>query len=140
MANNKEIKDGIYGYVSGTAGRSFTTKNGRAFEMEVKDPKAQYGDKWTIWGDLPANEGDRVTVKGWLSIIRETYEKEGETKVGIKRAVNKPELAAHEPATGPQAAHNAPGQQSSGHGAPAPQIAAEPWDVAQGGYSDPTPF
>jgi hypothetical protein len=97
-----EIKDGVYGYVSGTVGRSFTTKNGRAFEIEVKDQKAQYGDRWTIWGDLAVAEGDRASVKGWLSISRETYEKDGEQKVAVKRAVNKPELAAHE-ATGQSA-------------------------------------
>lgn len=91
-----EIKDGAYGFVSGTVGRSFTTKNGRAFELEVKDPKQQYPDKWTIWGDLVVAEGDRASIKGWLSISRETYEKDGQTKVAIRRAVNKPELAAHE--------------------------------------------
>lgn len=117
-----EIKDGIYGFVSGTAGRSFKTKNGRAFEMEVKDPKAQYGDKWTIWGDLPVNEGDRVTVKGWISIQRETYEKDGEQKVAVKRAVNKPEVAAHEP-------------QRQATPEPAPDVWTTP-----GNFNDETPF
>lgn len=96
--SDKKINDGVYGYVSGTVGREFNTKNGRAFELEVKDPKQQYGDKWTIWGDLPVREGDRASVKGWLAISKDTYEKDGETKTAIRRAVNKPELAAHEPA------------------------------------------
>jgi len=124
--SDKKIIDGVYGYVSGTVGRAFNTKNGRAFEMEVKDQKAQYGDRWTIWGDLQAGEGDRVTVKGWLSISRENYEKDGETKVAVKRAVNKPQLAAHE----------------ASDGAPARQDAAqeEPWaatpPVVTGGGND----
>lgn len=103
-----EIKDGVYGYVSGTVGRSFNTKNGRAFELEVKDPKQQYGDKWTIWGDLPVSEGDRASVKGWLSISREKYQdKEGKDQVAIRRAVNKPELAAHEKVATPSPAVDA---------------------------------
>ena len=93
MAN---IKDGVYGFVSGTAGRSFTTKNGRAFEVGVKDDRQQYADIWTIWGDLPVVEGERLTVKGWLSVTRDKYEKDGETRVSIKRAVNNPELVTHE--------------------------------------------
>lgn len=91
------IKDGVYGFVSGTVGRSFQTKNGRAFELEVKEERQQYGDRWTIWGDLPVREGDRASIKGWLAISRETYEKDGQTKVAIRRAINKPEVAAHEP-------------------------------------------
>lgn len=116
--SDKQIKDGVYGYVSGTVGRSFMTKNGRAFELEVKNHKQQYPDKWTIWADLPVNEGDRASVKGWLSISKENYDKDGETKTAIRRAVNKPELAAHEYAT------------------PA-QPAADTWDNPQ---SDPAPF
>lgn len=111
--SDKTISDGVYGYVSGTVGRSFTTKNGRAFELEVKDPKQQYPDKWTIWGDLPVQEGDRASVKGWLGISKETYEKDGQTKTAIRRAVNKPELAAHEPA------NSAPAEESWGSPGPA---------------------
>jgi hypothetical protein len=91
-----EIKDGVYGYVSGTVVKAFNTKNGRALEVTVKDDRQQYGDRWTVWGDLAAGEGDRVTVEGWLSTVREPYEKDGETKVGVKRSVNKPKLKAHE--------------------------------------------
>jgi len=96
MANDKPIKDGVYGYVSGTVGRSFQHKNGRAFELEVKDPKQQYGDKWTVWADLPVSEGDRASVKGWLGISKENYTKDGEQKTAIRRSVNSAELAAHE--------------------------------------------
>jgi hypothetical protein len=131
MAEHKEIKDGVYGFVSGTVGRAFNYSKGRAFEMEVKDPKQQYGDKWTIWGDLPVSEGDRVSVKGWLSISRETYEKDGETKVAIKRAVNNPEVAAHEAAQGAPARREAP--QAS---------ADDPWAATPqaGAYDDGVPF
>jgi hypothetical protein len=126
MADNKEIKDGVYGFVSGTVGRAFNHAKGRAFEMEVKDDRQQYGDKWTIWGDLNVSEGDRVSVKGWLSISRETYEKDGQTKVAIKRAVNNPEIAAHEARAG------APARQEAGQ--------AEPWanvaPTAQTGAGD----
>ena len=98
-----DIKDGVFGYVSGTVTRSFDTKNGKAFEVEVKAPNQQYGDKWTVWGDLDVAEGARVTVKGWLSAKAETYEKDGVTKAACRRAVNKPVLEKHEPATQPAA-------------------------------------
>lgn len=103
-----EIKDGVFGQVSGRVGRSFQTKNGRAFELEVTSQGAQYPDKWTVWGDLPVNEGDRASVKGWLAIGRETYEKDGETKVAVRRAINKPELVKHEPAVPVAAGWDAP--------------------------------
>jgi len=91
-----EIKDGVFGYVSGTVGRSFTYSGGRAFDLLVQSPKSKYPDKWTVWGDLPANEGDRVTVKGFLSASAETYEKDGQTKAAARRSVNSPKLEAHE--------------------------------------------
>lgn len=122
--NDKAIKDGVYGYVSGTVGRDFTTKNGRAFELEVKDLKQQYPDKWTVWADLNVVEGDRATIKGWLGISKETYEKDGETKTAIRRAVNKPELAAHEPGDRPAA--------------PAP--VEDNWGSAVDQFSSDTPF
>ena len=115
-----DITDGVFGYVSGTVTRSFDTKNGKAFEVEVKAPNQQYGDKWTIWGDLAVPEGTRVTVKGWLSAKAETYEKNGETKAACRRAVNKPVLEKHEPAQ------------------PAVE---EPWATSGGdSYGDNTPF
>jgi len=122
MANDKPIKDGVYGYVSGTVGRSFQHKNGRAFELEVKDPKQQYGDKWTIWADLPVAEGDRASVKGWLGISKENYTKDGEQKTAIRRSVNSAELAAHE-----------------ANATPAAPPAADAWSTP-GTYSDESPF
>lgn len=99
-----EIRDGVFGFVSGTVGRSFAHKNGTAFELLVKDAKSQYADKWTVWGELAAVEGDRATVKGWLSTSAETYEKDGVTKAASRRSVNSPTLEAHEPATASVAA------------------------------------
>lgn len=90
------IKDGVFGFVSGTVGRSFTHKNGTAFEVLVQSPKSQYPDKWTVWADLPVTEGDRVTVKGFLSASAETFEKDGVTKAASRRSVNSPHLEAHE--------------------------------------------
>jgi len=124
MANDKPIKDGVYGYVSGTVGRSFQHKNGRAFELEVKDPKQQYGDKWTVWADLPVAEGDRVSVKGWLGISKGNYTKDGEQKTAIRRSVNSAELAAHEPNATPAAT----------------PPAADVWNAPGTTYSDESPF
>ena len=98
---SNDITDGVYGYVSGTVTRSFDTKNGKAYEVEVKAPNQQYGDKWTIWADLAVPEGTRVTVKGWLSAKAETYEKDGVTKAACRRAVNKAQLEKHELAAAP---------------------------------------
>lgn len=140
--SDQPIKDGVYGFVSGTVGRSFETKNGRAFELEVKDQKQQqYPDKWTIWGDLAVREGDRATVKGWLGISRETYQKDGETKVAIRRAVNKPELAASEqtPSASPRGAQGQP-QQEEPWAQTAPAAAAgDAWTGGEPHGSD-TPF
>jgi hypothetical protein len=140
--SDQPIKDGVYGFVSGTVGRSFETKNGRAFELEVKDQKQQYPDKWTIWGDLNVREGDRATVKGWLGISRETYQKDGETKVAIRRAVNKPELAAseHTPSASPRGAQGQPQQEEPwAQSAPGGTAATDAWNTP-GSYSDETPF
>lgn len=138
MSEQKKINDGVYGFVSGTVGRAFSTKNGRAFELNVKDAKQQYPDKWTIWGDLPVVEGDRVSVKGWLGISRETYEKDGETKVAIRRAVNMPVMAAHEP----QGAASATVADQWATTPPANPGASQGQPAEQGGFSfdDQTPF
>lgn len=90
------IRDGVFGFVSGTVGRRFTTRNGDAFEVLVQSPKSQYPDKWTVWADLPVGEGDRVTVKGFLSATAETFEKDGVTKAASRRSVNNAQLEAHE--------------------------------------------
>ena len=91
-----EIKDGVYGFVSGTVGRVFSTKNGEAFELEVLPYKSQYPDKWTVWGNPGVSQGDRVKVAGWLEIKRDKYEKDGVEQVAIKRSVNTPKLEGHE--------------------------------------------
>jgi len=91
-----EIKDGVYGFVSGTVGKTFQTKNGTAFEVEVLPYKSQYPDRWTIWGDLGVSQGDRVKVAGWLDIKREKYTKDGEEQVAVRRSVNQPKLEDHD--------------------------------------------
>jgi hypothetical protein len=95
------IKDGIFGYVSGTVGRMFDTKNGSAFVLEVAREGSQYPDKITVWGaaDL-VRPGDRAAVKGWISWRREV--KDDKTYFNV--SVNKPELTEHEPASSEPAA------------------------------------
>jgi single-stranded DNA-binding protein len=72
-------------------------------------------------------KGDRVQVFG--KEVTETREHDGKKFYDVVVWADRVEIAAGKGSTGSQAAQNAPGQQSSGHGAPTPQIAAEPWAV-----------
>jgi len=121
---NKEIRDGVYGYVSGTVARVFPTRNGDAYEVEVKGREEQkYADKWTVWGNLNVPVGTRVTVKGWLEARAENFEgRDGTVKAAAKRSVNKPELVAQEAGA-----------------APAPAT-TETWGGGADAYGDNTPF
>jgi len=119
-----EIQDGAFGYISGTVGKVFETKNGQAFEIEVQG-KGQYPDRWTVWSALNVAQGDRVTVKGHLSARLGTYgARTGETKHKVDRAVNGAELVAHEPVPGDTFGH------------------ANGWATANAGFpsDDSTPF
>ena len=79
-------------------GKTFSTKNGSAFEIEVQG-KGQYPDRWTVWSSFDVAQGDRVSVKGHLSARLGSYEAQsGETKHKVDRSVNGAELVAHEPA------------------------------------------
>lgn len=86
-----EIKDGIYGAVSGTVGRTGQAKNGPYAVIEVKREGSQYPDRVTCWG-LEASTGDRVQVKGWLSWRRE--ERDG--KVYLNVSLNSPKVDKRE--------------------------------------------
>lgn len=120
-----EIKDGVFGYVSGTVGRTFTYGGGSAFEVLVQAPKSQYPDKWTVWGELPVSEGDRVKVAGFLSARAELFDgRDGNKAAATRRSVNSPKLEAHEPGNAPQAPQ---------------EPAGDAWG-APGAYSDDTPF
>jgi hypothetical protein len=91
----RSISDGIYGFVSGTVGRMFETKNGPAFVVEVTREGSQYPDRVTVWGPAgAARTGDRVTVKGWISWRREAKD----DKTFFNVSLNKPEVTEHEPA------------------------------------------
>ncbi|GAB2519678.1 hypothetical protein [Paramicrobacterium agarici] len=95
-----EIKDGVYASVSGTVARTFETKNGAACEVHVQDERQKFPDRYTAWGlgDQVA-EGDRVEVRGWLVTLPDTFTKrDGSEGHGVKRMVNAPKLAKHEPA------------------------------------------
>jgi hypothetical protein len=95
------ITDGIYGYVSGTVGRMFDTKNGTAFVIEVKREGSDFPDRVTVWGAADqVRTGDRAAVKGWISWRREV--KDDKTYFNV--SVNKPELTEHEPASSEPAA------------------------------------
>lgn len=90
-----EIKDGIYGSVSGTVGRVGQAKNGPYAVVEVARDGAKYPDRVTCWG-LEASTGDRVSVKGWLSWRRE--ERDG--KVYLNVSLNSPKVDRVESAAG----------------------------------------
>lgn len=87
-----EIKDGIYGHVSGTVGRTGSYTKGSYAVLEVKREGSQYPDRVTVWG-LDAAEGDRVSVKGWLSWKK--TERDGKTYFDV--SLNKPSVEKHEP-------------------------------------------
>jgi hypothetical protein len=86
-----DIKDGIYGTVSGTVGRSGTAKNGPYAVVEVQRDGSLYPDRVTCWG-LEALEGDRMSVKGWLSWRKN--ERDGKTFFDV--SLNKPVVEKHE--------------------------------------------
>ena len=83
-----DIKDGVYGYVSGTVGRVGAAKNGPYAVIEVKREGSQYPDRVTAWGLGGVNQGDRVSVKGWLSWRRD--ERDGKTYFNV--SLNQPKL------------------------------------------------
>lgn len=103
---SEQIKQGVYVAVGGKVGRVFQTKNGAAIEVHVQDERMKYPDRYTVWGlGDQVSEGDVVEVRGWLSTQVEEFQKrDGSTGHGVKRQVNAPTLAKHEP------------QQSSGWG------------------------
>jgi hypothetical protein len=85
------IKDGVYASVSGTVGR---VADGR-FTIEVKNERAKYPDYVTVWSkEIFAQQGDRISVKGWLSWKKS--EVNGKTYVDV--SVNKPIVEKHEKA------------------------------------------
>jgi hypothetical protein len=84
-----EIKDGVYGYVSGTVGR---VADGR-FTVEVKREGRQYPDYVTVWSsDIFVQQGDRISVKGWLSWKKT----ERNDKVYVDVSVNHPKVEKKE--------------------------------------------
>lgn len=86
-----DIKDGIFGQVSGTVSRGGTAKNGPYAVVEVQREGAKYPDRVTVWG-LDAATGDRVSVKGWLSWRKN--ERDGKTYFDV--SMNNPEIVEHE--------------------------------------------
>lgn len=87
-----EIKDSVYAQVAGTVGR---VADGR-FTIEVKNERAKYPDYVTVWKpDFTVAQGDRISVKGWLSWKKT----ERNDKVYVDVSVNSPQLVKHEPGT-----------------------------------------
>lgn len=86
---SEAIKDGVFGYVSGTVGR---VADGR-FTIEVKREGRQYPDYVTVWSkDIYVEQGDRISVKGWVSWKK--TERDGKTYVDV--SVNNGKVEAHE--------------------------------------------
>jgi hypothetical protein len=89
-----QIKDGLYAQVSGTVRRVFETANGPGFSVEFQRKNSEYPDQVAVFGGtFSVSEGERVTVKGWLSWS--TRVKEGKTFFNV--AMNMPQLVASEP-------------------------------------------
>lgn len=142
-----QIRDGVFGFVSGTVTRVFNTKNGPASEIEVKPLDRdgnvpQYGDKWVAWG-IELVQGERVSVKGWLSARGELFtNQQSEQKVATRRSINKPEVTARE-AGGDSAPTVA--QNSDAWATPAAPSVADQWagntiTPPADAFADPTPF
>lgn len=90
-----EIKDGVFAQVAGTVGR---VNDGR-FTIEVKSERSQYPDYVTVWKpEFTVSEGDRISVKGWLSWKKS----ERNDKVYVDVSVNRPQLVSHEPVVAAQ--------------------------------------
>lgn len=90
------IRDGIFAQVAGTVVEVFSSKSGQAVKVEVKPEEARYGDKVTAWGlEGEFRKGDRLSVKGWLSVRRTTKD---DGRVFFDMSLNKPVLVEHEPA------------------------------------------
>ncbi len=95
-----DIKQGAYASIGGKVARVFPTKNGDAIEVHVHEEGARYPDRYTVWGlgDQVAVD-DMVEVRGWLKTVPETFQKrDGTEGHGVKRTINAPKLAKHEPA------------------------------------------
>ena len=85
------IKDGVYGYVAGTVGRTYSGR----FSIEVKREGRQYPDYVTVWSnDINVQAGDRIAVKGWVSWKKS----ERNDKVYVDVSVNQPKVENHQPA------------------------------------------
>lgn len=95
------VKDEAFAQVGGTVGRVFTFKGGTGVVIETLREGSQYPDRVTAWGvQADVHEGDRLTVKGWLSWKPTTYEKrDGSTGHGVEVSLNKPTVVEHEPAS-----------------------------------------
>lgn len=96
----EEIKQRAYVSIGGKVARVFSTKNGPAIEVHVTEEGQQYPDRYTVWGlgDQVA-EGDMVEVHGFLRTqVEKLTKRDGTEGHGVKRTVNNPKLAKHEPA------------------------------------------
>lgn len=95
------IKTGVYVSVGGKVARVFQYGDGKTgVEIHVQDERMRYPDRYTAFDVKdPVTEGDMVEVHGWLSTQVEEYtKKDGTTGHGVKRIVNAPKVAKHEPA------------------------------------------
>ena len=80
---------GIEATAHGTVGRTFSTKNGAAFELLVMTRKnAQYADRVTVWGaktrdglSFEPNTDDVLSVSGFLTWSK--TEKDGKTYLNV---------------------------------------------------------
>lgn len=96
------IKDGVYGYVSGAVSKIWDNDGRRAVVIDVFDKIKEDVDHVTAWNvSDEVTEGDRVKFKGWLSFRMKT-DNLGRTHLNI--SMNKPVMIEKEQAgaSGPE--------------------------------------
>lgn len=129
-----EIKDSAKVTLVGTVKRRFTARNGDALVLNVHDnPRAQYGDEYTIWSDLDVAVGDRIRVEGDLSTRPDSYPTPSGSKWKVVRNVNGARLLERitEPDTAPVA--------EDGSWTPGEAPPEDPWATPPA-PADETPF
>jgi hypothetical protein len=74
------VRDQIFGYVGGTVERVFSTDKGSHAKIAVQGERDKYPTRVTVWGvGGDVREGDRVTVKGFISVKARSYTKQDGT-------------------------------------------------------------
>lgn len=138
-----EIKDSAKVTLVGTVKRRFTARNGDALVLNVHDnPRAQYGDEYTIWTDLDVAVGDRIRVEGDLSTRPDSYPTPSGAKWKVVRNVNGARLLERltEPEVEPTAPVADDGSWTPGEAPPEDPWPADQWPTQQPPADEDVPW